>query len=201
MTDNHSEVDKLLLEAYEPFMMALGELAFQWNALQDEMCSLFCVLLQSKNPDIGEAIWHTVKSDRGQREMLMNLLPVARINGLKISLPFQKDIKDVLNSIMKLENDRNDAIHSPMAIWIEAEGFAIKPNTLSNNPRARNLEGKNLMQTFGYVTHCAGLYGRYLNKVQAKIINKDEPFPKKPQAPPLSQFQNHTPIRRRIEHK
>jgi len=63
---------------YAPYVAALGQLALAWNGFHETLSLLFCRLVAEKHPPTkfdntsGQllAIWHALKSDRGQREIL-----------------------------------------------------------------------------------------------------------------------------------
>ena len=53
----------------EPCIMALGKVAHAWNYLQEALGQLF-VAVTGLEPHVGEGVWHILKNDRAQRDML-----------------------------------------------------------------------------------------------------------------------------------
>jgi hypothetical protein len=54
----------------DPYFMALGRVAHSWNHLHEELGKLFCAV-SGLELGSGMAIWHALKSDRSQREILI----------------------------------------------------------------------------------------------------------------------------------
>jgi hypothetical protein len=62
---------------YDPYALAIGKFGLNWNFLQYALCELFSIVTLEKTPQVGDRvnhvpikIWHSLRSDRAQREML-----------------------------------------------------------------------------------------------------------------------------------
>jgi len=62
---------------FQPYVTALGQLALSWNDLQESLAGLFWTSMLTAPPQAGNVVrytalrvWHAVKSDRSQRDML-----------------------------------------------------------------------------------------------------------------------------------
>src|SRR5271166_6322302 len=103
---------------FRPYVTALGQFALAWNDLQESLGALFWTIM-SPRPVEGafvhsEAlhVWHAIKSDRSQREMLKTA-----INHLTIDWQRPKLVGEtnwLVDRANELANWRNDAIHSPL---------------------------------------------------------------------------------------
>ena len=59
-------------ENFRPYVIALGELALAWNDLHTALSFLFSEIVSGNPSDkIQLAIWHALKADRSQREILI----------------------------------------------------------------------------------------------------------------------------------
>lgn len=135
--------DEKMEETFSPYLMALGRVAHSWNHLQEALGKLFCTVTKMESA-VGLSIWHSVLSDRTQREMLRAALVH---NNLKPKIT--KEIEWILNQTQSLSNRRNDAIHAPCLITVGAE-LEIKLSFFSQNPRARSLIGKDILIEFAW---------------------------------------------------
>src|SRR5580704_7160746 len=57
--------------AFRPYVGALGQLALSWNALHETMAFLFCSVMGGGYSNQFLAVWHALKSDRSQRDILL----------------------------------------------------------------------------------------------------------------------------------
>src|ERR1700677_3789383 len=62
---------------YDPYALAIGKFALNWNFLQHTLCELFSIVTLQKAPQVGDRVhnvptdvWHSLKSDRVQRGIL-----------------------------------------------------------------------------------------------------------------------------------
>jgi hypothetical protein len=102
---------------FRPYVTALGQLSLAWNDLQECFGALFWTLM-SPPPLTAFAhrealfVWYSIKSDRSQREMLK-----AAANNLTIDWrqpALVDEINWTINKADRLEDWRNDAVHSPL---------------------------------------------------------------------------------------
>ncbi len=125
-------------EEFLPFTTAIGELTLAWNDFHLSLVELFGHTLMIKNGLIFHAIWNSSKSDRAQRDMLKSMIGLNAI-GINISDQVRKEIKWILDQADKLEDDRNNALHSPLVSTPEGK---IIPFDGLGNQRAGKLVAK-----------------------------------------------------------
>jgi hypothetical protein len=113
--------------------------------------------LASKTEPSPLAVWHSTPSDRTQREMLRaavkaafspSILKPPRLEGRKASKRALDDVLWALDKAEALAPRRNNAIHSPFVLALEAEGVRLKPHGQFGNPSAVKLKGKDLLAEF-----------------------------------------------------
>jgi len=117
-------VPKLIQSSARKHARQIGEIALAWNALQDALFVLFwAIATENRYEDYhkAHAIWHTLQSDRLQRELLM---AVANAN-LNLPKRLVGHLKWVVERTAKLSEFRNDAIHTPVRFVPLTSGQAI----------------------------------------------------------------------------
>jgi hypothetical protein len=57
-------------KAFDPFAKEIGHLTRAWNMLHDDLGLIFARLINPANPNIGRAVWHSIRSDLAQREAI-----------------------------------------------------------------------------------------------------------------------------------
>jgi hypothetical protein len=120
---------------------ALGHVSLAWTRLHEIMATLFGLLLRPVPEERAYAIWHSIRNDRSQRDMLSALAHAA----LPADSEARKAIKWAKDNLLSLENSRNDALHSPyVLVHDEERGPTMVANELTGNQRAANLSGRDL---------------------------------------------------------
>jgi hypothetical protein len=159
----------------------LGYLTWGWNVLNQDLCVFFCELM---SPDglYGKAlaIWHSIKSDSGQREILMAVIAAS-----DASDKIKEEMKWLSNEIGTLSALRNAAIHTAFEYSAVDQSTppTLKPDRSWGNPRNK-LVGKDLEQLF----YEFGEYCYELSQFTRSLISiwggLDDPFPVRPSRPP-----------------
>ena len=142
---------KQLEKQFEPYAIELGKLVYAWNRLHEKLFGLFWVVTGVQNGNIANAIWHSTDSDRAQRQMLRKAAQVVFAADSE-----KKDgVMWLLNQVdQSLAGNRNDAIHAPLAFFTDPSGTKLGPSWYSGHPRAKSLEGKELMTEFKWYREC-----------------------------------------------
>jgi hypothetical protein len=175
-----------------PYSVELGHLATAWNQLHYNLSSLFTLLLKPHNSAAAGAIWHATDSDFTQRKMLRAIVEVDKtmlVTQPRLSALQAQEILWILDQIDdKLRHKRNNALHAPLIIlrgvfddavqtWVEAH---FDPQ----NPRAKPLRGKDLIEEFhDYTAHAEVLFG-YAARIWMALNHADaHPWPERPSLP------------------
>src|SRR5262245_51452983 len=104
---------------FTPIATELGRLVYAWNELHEHLGHLFDFVVSPKGPGTALAAWRAVESDRTQRTMLRYAVEHA---ASRLEKAVVDEIFWVLEKANSLAEDRNNAIHSPYAIFTQAEG-------------------------------------------------------------------------------
>jgi len=182
------------VKAFEPYYAALGRTAHAWNHLQEELAQLFSDL--SRTDNLGLALWHTVKNDRGQRDLLETALNSA-LEDEDWTKKFPKaknDITWLLRETNKLADRRNDAIHAPCTMGVKTGQLEIMPFSFYGNPRAKKLLGKQILNEFKWYEGCADTLRLFSVSLAAALRNDRITWPDRPHLPALQQ----DPIRAKL---
>jgi hypothetical protein len=133
-------------ETFRPYAQALGEATMAWNDFHMVLSCLFGVATRIPNKLAPDAMWNALKSDRAQREMLEALVGLNVIN-YKIWQRLRAEIEWVLKQATKLEDLRNNLLHSPALMDEFGEVFAWHH---LGHKRAKHFAGKDVLQEAKY---------------------------------------------------
>lgn len=150
--------------ALNPYFIALGRVAHSWNHLHEELGKLFCSVT-GLELHRGMTIWHKLKSDRSQRDILRGAItarcqePDWVVKRPKVA----EAIIDLLNEVNTLAERRNNAIHAPCSVALHGsrKDFEIVPVTFFGNDKARRLIGKDIIEEFKWYERCADTLKKY----------------------------------------
>lgn len=176
---------------YVKFASELGYVSWTWNALHADLCDLFWEITGISSPDIPRAIWHSAKSDSGQREMLR---AAARARLTKDS-ECLSELLWLLGEVDQLAAFRNDAFHTLWTVHREIvrdptpEDYrklaTAVPDLDRGNPRGARLQGKPAGEVFKALCgHCMTLvqFARALG-LRVQGWDNGEPLPERPMRP------------------
>lgn len=186
---------------FEPYVIAIGQLALAWNDLQDfcgYMFSVFSVPFVPGGDFFDESalhIWSSIKSDRSQRDMLKALANHLSDDWRRNFPKLSDELIWIMDRIGELENSRNDAIHSPL---MKASGLVgillrrhrptttelIRPNSFSFNPRAISLQKReSILDEFYYCRDRAIVLREYATSIVRSVLSPDHTWPERPKLP------------------
>jgi hypothetical protein len=158
--------------------LELGRLVRRWSWLHERLAGVFR-LASATHQSIADAIWHSSKSDAAQRDMLIAALG-ASLKELKLLTnddhnAFQQRIFDeyiwIAKEIGKHSHDRNDLIHSPIALFFAsgAVEFEAIVTDVYSNPRAKKLAEKELFQLCRWLSSFCDDMGKHLALVDQAV--------------------------------
>jgi len=174
-------------EILRPYFTALGKVAHTWNHLHEELGKVFCAVTNA-DLSLGMAIWHSLKSDRSQRDILEGaLISAARSEDWNNEHPGTKEgVLDLLKEVNKLAGRRNDAIHAPCDV-IPGGDFQIVPITFFGNDKAARLRGKDILKEFEWYQKTANALRRYAWEIRLALDSRQTTWPKKPKLPTVGE--------------
>jgi hypothetical protein len=130
-------------KVFAPYAREVRKLVASWNQLQERLGELFSVIVRKDHPGIVLAIWYSTRSDLNQRQMLRASAEAAAAAGL-LEQAKKEDIKWLLDRTNELAQQRNDAIHAPVAFFTDQDGTRLMTEYFFGNPRALSLKDKSL---------------------------------------------------------
>ena len=100
---------------FHPYATALGQIAIAWNGLHESMSLLFCSLMGGGFVNQFLAVWHALKNDRAQRDILLAAAEsLADRRSDEERLKLITAIKWLRRQANAVEDARDDALHSPL---------------------------------------------------------------------------------------
>jgi hypothetical protein len=171
------------IKLFEPYAIAMGELVYAWNHLQEELAGLFWRLSGIENGAIAFAIWHSTPNDHAQRAMLRACAEVALADK---ELP-RAEVIWMLDKIdNSLRHKRNNAIHAPLTLYTDHTGTTVIPYDLTNNPRADSLEGKEILKELIWYRQTADTLRQFCWQLRHALHPaRPQPLPGRPTLPHL----------------
>ena len=125
---------------YDRHASALGRVSLVWTELHEVMGKMFARLVSRDDQTLGLAAWNALSNDRAQRSML---LAVAKATLEKADSRLV-ELAWAIGQMDSLENNRNDALHSPYTMTIFNGSIRIIPNYFQGQRRAMNLKDRDL---------------------------------------------------------
>jgi hypothetical protein len=174
-------IDRYAKPEFAPYAMALGQFALAWNDLLHYMSTLFSIATLERAPQAGDAvnyvptyIWHAIKSDRSQRDMLLAAIQHSK---LSVGNRLAEDGKWLCDRINSLEDRRNDILHSPFILV----NSRVVPNTFGKNPRAQKLaSAENLLEEVKSAGNTAVGLADFSSRLVTSLLNPRAPWPERP---------------------
>lgn len=161
--------------------------------MQEQLGVLFC-MVAGLNDSMGMAIWHALKSDRSQRDLL-EAATEAAAEDKEWTSDFPKgkeDINWILKKVNNLTDGRNSAIHAPV-LTIVGDVPEIRPLTLYGNPNAERLRGKDIFAEFEWYEKYFDTLQLFAAEISLALIGRGRPnsawmtWPDRPLLPTVQQ--------------
>jgi hypothetical protein len=169
-------------ETLQPYFVALGKVAHEWNHLHEELGKVFCAVI-GLDLSIGLAAWHSLNSDRSKRKMLRDTIRATSSNeDWQNKHPGAYDgVIYLISETDKLAERRNDAIHAPCTAmpWRD---FEVTPLTFFGNKRAKSLRGKQILREFSLYEKTAAALKRHATECRF-ALDAQVTWPERPQLP------------------
>ncbi len=165
-------------KAFLAYVAALGQLALAWNGLHETLSLLFCNVMGGGVVNQPLAIWHALKVDRAQRDILLAALKSHTCGGYPVD--FEPDIEWICQRADALEDVRNDALHSPL--WAEERSpgkTVVAPWVGLGHVRAQKLLSRDLLKEFRWCRDAAILLDDFAYQVDRSLSDYMRPWPKR----------------------
>ncbi len=173
-------------KAFRPYALALGEIALAWNDLHVSLSFVFSTILgvgNFNNVGLSQAIWQQITSDRMQRNVLVAVAEEATL--AFASREQFEDIRWLCDQATRLEDFRNDALHSPLWGVGKKERPYIAPVTGLGHLRATKLYGKDLLAGYRRCRDAITALRNYAMQIDECLQRRHSGnWPKRPKLPP-----------------
>lgn len=188
--------------AFRPYVVALGQIALAWNGLHTEMAVLFAAIMGGGFSNQFFAVWHSIKNDRAQRDML--LAATKSLADRKSDQEREALIKAVTwicENANRVEDKRNDALHSPL--WAYRRGLSgeaiVMPVTGLGHERAEKLAArKSLLAEFRWCRNAAIVIADYVWELDMFLTGRRNTWPETPSLPNRGETTEQKPRRRGV---
>lgn len=166
--------------AFRPYVTALGQLTLAWNDLHETLAILFCSVMGGGFSNQFLAVWHALKSDRSQRDILLAAVKSGLIEGGPPRLLV--DVTWICNQADALEDARNTALHSPLWGSKWQSGTIIQPQIGLGHVRASRLSGKNLLAEFRWCRDASTVLRNFAMEIDM-VLSRGGTWPDQPALP------------------
>ncbi|HXW26304.1 MAG TPA: hypothetical protein VEK73_16285 [Xanthobacteraceae bacterium] len=125
------------------------------------------------------AVWHALKMDRAQREILLAAAKSNTWGAVPVTLI--EDIEWICGRADVIEDARNDSLHSPL--WADERNPAsaiVKPVTFLGHVRAGKLFDKDLLTEFRWCRDAAMALDDYAIGIADSLFDPMKPWPDRP---------------------
>jgi hypothetical protein len=174
--------DDELNAAFAPYITAAGEVVNAWNKLQEQLNLVF-VAVTGMPKDMATAIWHSVRSDRVQRDLLLAAIDAAA-KGKWADTRVDRasdDVSALVKHANTLAQDRNNAIHAPVSLSIDDDKKLVPfPVHFHGNRLAKRLLGKNIIVEFNRCRDEAIILKEYAEKIETALNHPSYAWPDRP---------------------
>lgn len=161
-TPKHRRTEQFTGIEYKPYALAIGQLSLAWNDLHEALALLFIELLANGLVYPAQDIWNAQNFDRPKRTLIRAVIKTNRYK-LPNFTDLQEKVTWLLDEADKLEDARNDAIHSPLvsskgenlSAIQPASAHRVLPLTAFGNRRALKLGQKELLSEFRWCRQAA----------------------------------------------
>jgi hypothetical protein len=186
---------------FKPLALELGWITYEWNRLQETLAELFSDTLGG-DPNIAFKVWHSVRSDLTQREMLRAAVDHKSATATVELKPAWDEALWLIKEATDLSYKRNDALHAPLAFITLSDKIEILPLHFFGNPKAKKLAPKELLKEFQWYRASGAVLADYAMDLHYSIIAPEHfPLRGRPVLPSLGQKATPTRSPRRKKPK
>ncbi len=176
-------------EHFQLYAIELGAFVYGWNQLHDNLANLFWAVVGGNDGSVPLAIWHSLTSDRTQRQILSAAASAKyrRKFGKPEDKQKNKKVADRIEWLLAetdtLSIRRNMVIHAPY--WFLKGAKKLVPNAFQGSPLARGLQNRDLLQEFQWCRETATVLSDFCSRlaVSLRIESEQPPWPDIPKLP------------------
>lgn len=166
--------------AFDAYCLLLGRVAYAWNYLFERLGRLFRVASKCDH-QIADAIWYAPDSDRVKMaifEAVVKASPLKERDGQT-----NKDILWLIERVNNLTDARNNIIHAPSVLTIDAEGGRMEASRFSKHARAKKLSDKQVAVEMDFCERWAERLSIFTIEIHRALQDDSQPWPDRPGKP------------------
>jgi hypothetical protein len=180
--------DKQVAKLTQPYLIALGALTVRWTSLQDSLLSFFRFTLRNASWKVASAAWHSIPSDRTQRNMLLAAIDAYPWDPNR-QPKAKEDLEWLVCKVGELSGQRAAALHSGYVLSTNIDGTSFEPAHQWGNRSALKLKDKDLIREFERCILMGEMLSGFSSRAYASLLDPDKfPWPDKP---PLQHFDKY----------
>lgn len=218
---------------YNPYATTIGQFVLTWNDLHEKLALIFAAILsyhdrkkipQKHKPEYEfrelerlVGIWNSSPYDRPRREMLRGILvPLVTADFIAFN-DFEKDIGWILDQADKIEDIRNNAVHTPLIDNFNEfdisplvpssdvrrkykwAGARVIPNILMSNRRAVRVAEKHkdddLIAELRWARDASVVLRDFTLRIFWALLYEPAPWPRRPSLPNRGQNKTRRKLR------
>jgi hypothetical protein len=178
-------------KVFRPYAIALGQLALAWNELHETLALVFCMTMGRGMVNQYLAIWHAIKVDRAQRDILLSAAKA--IDGSPYPT-LAADLEWICIKANAVEDARNDALHSPLfSSRYPSIGPSVRPMTGLGHVRAKKLEARDLLNEFRWCRDASQILTKFARDLDLAMSGFGLSWPDRPAWPNRGQTKRKKP--------
>ena len=214
---------------YNRYTTTIGQFVLSWNDLHEKLALVFAGVLshadrrkipkkhkvdyEFRERERLAGIWNSSQHDRPKREMLRGIMVPLVVADLIEFSDLEEDIRWILDQADKVEDFRNNAVHSPLIhaaveyditpmTWLlgrPRKKHDIAPNILMQNRRALRIAQKKANDEFGelrWARDASIVLRDFALRIYWALLYEHAPWPRRPSLPNLGRRKSR-PNRRR----
>ena len=186
-----SPLAALVMGDFANYAHKIGNVTWAWNALHGELCGLFCAVTGIKNAKVPQAIWHSHKSDRNARAMLLATVIAVRPSHKRKRV--LKEIIWLIKQVGTISGFRNETFHImwkmleiPDVGWVEEmKERKAELDVERGSPLGRRLVDKDPSKTFHALSNYTYDLVTFASALSCCLKEPTEPSPNRPRKPRL----------------
>jgi len=180
MSDSWDELFKRVGKISADHASEVGGIAVAWNRAHYILSEMFVGILNPKAMRDGFSVWHSMKSDRAQRDALEAL-----ISGSGLDQRYKDEYLWALGELGSLAGERNDTIHAPYKVKIDGDNIQVVPDILTGSGQAKRLSEKALSSHLSDIGNDIGKISMFILEVrghqrETMLGRADRPLPDRP---------------------
>jgi hypothetical protein len=180
-----TELDKAVMEKFQPYVEAVGRVAHTWNQLQESLGQIFADLMGGGHAT-ALAAWYAAASDRGRHLMLKAVIDAAEASSCwKQHATAKADVAWLVKKTMDLAEERNMAVHAPMGVTADSGAIEIVPAYFYGNPLAEKFlqRGRGVMRELERCEDWTTALHNFADLAKDALRYKQRTWPQRPVRP------------------